>query len=161
MENFKKTLTIDQYILIKEEAYKRVEDFYKLTNKELKKKYIEDNCPIKENKEAELIFKNTLLIPDDKTFLIESEDIKRVINNLKEKYKVPANIIITKYLELYSYHYNELIKEIKFYEPNFSNCRESNIINKELKEKKELKLDIIETLWPDYDAFPDETKKIR
>ena len=161
MNNLKKTITKEEYFLIKNEAYKRAVEFFNLENKELKEQYIRTYCPIKENAEAELIFKNTLLIPDDKTFLLESADIKVVIDNLREKYRVPKNLIIIKYLELQAYNYEEILKEVTFYEVDFCKCRESNIFNIKVEKQKKVNLDIVENLWPEYDRSLDDKRKTR
>ena len=96
MNFFNNNISIDEYIKIKNYAYKSVEFFKKLSNTE--KYFFLKNFNLN-NKDAFAIFITTLFLPNDIEFI---QLLKKNINTIElaQKFNIPFSLVISKKIEL-------------------------------------------------------------
>lgn len=164
-----KNLTDEEYASVKNEAYRILKEnseiLQSIDNIRL---FAEINNPVKGNKEAEMIFKYTMLYPNDTDF------VENIFPGMKEregkateedKKKINQFILPSKYFEHLTYDYMAMVREGKIIPLNQENKKEELTLKEKMmlasknlteavakinrsQEKDKIKTDLIEILWP-------------
>lgn len=155
---FKSTITEDEYVEVKNHAYDTY-IMFKMFDEEHIKQLIGPLNPYIDDRGKNMIYINTLLLPDDKEFVKDMYEVKK--QELKDKYDVADITIYQKMMEHHTFDFNKLVEEGKI---NFDKKRitllEFPKQNENTIEKaKTINLDIEEKIWPDLDVFGSQGPK--